>query len=316
MKSLPSTFVSLFFLSHSLVQSLPQTTPTTPEYPATGHSDDNGGIFGVGADILTSGFISLDKIPGTLGLGSEFPPLGQLLPGVADILTSNAQPGGSGAYPARWFAEPDLPNHTVYAPANPPANLIMPAIVWGNGFCLNIGTSYHPFLQELASHGYLIIASGPPLPNLAQRFPITLQSKSIQLTQAIDFIHSGRAAKYGSIDTSHLAAAGQSCGGQEAYSASYHDPRVTLTMLFNSGVFIPARRYLLHELTAPVAYFVGGEIDLGHDVSLADYAVLPAGLPALWASLDTGHAGTYFAKNGGKDAQAAVAFLEWMFRGR
>ena len=86
-------------------------------------------------------------------------------------------------------------------------------------------------------------------------------------------------------------------------------------MLFNSGVFIPARRYLLNELTAPVAYFVGGDIDLGHEVSLADYAVLPEGLPSVWSSLDTGHAGTYFAENGGKDAIAAVTFLEWWFRG-
>lgn len=33
------------------------------------------------------------------------------------------------------------------------------------------------------------------------------------------------------------------------------------------------------------------------------------------ASLDTGHAGTYSATNGGKFGQAAVAYLQWQFRG-
>ena len=319
MKSLVTVLVPSLY--STLVHGLPQAAPPTePVYPETGHSNDNGGIFGVGIDILTSGFISLDKISGTLGLGSEFPPLSELLPGVADILTGNAQPGGTGPYPARWFADPDLPHHTIYAPATPPpSDVSLPVIVWGNGFCLNVGNSYQPFLQEIASHGYIVIASGDPLPKLVlnplQLLTTTgLQSKSIQLTQSINFAHAGGLAKYGNVDLTRLAAAGQSCGGQEAYSASYHDPRVVLTMLFNSGVFIPARRYLLNELMAPVAYFVGGEIDLGHEVSLADYAVLPEGLPSVWASLDTGHAGTYFAENGGKDAVAAVTFLEWRFR--
>jgi hypothetical protein len=32
------------------------------------------------------------------------------------------------------------------------------------------------------------------------------------------------------------------------------------------------------------------------------------------ASLDTGHVGTYFAKNGGKFGKAAVAFFNWQFK--
>jgi len=45
-----------------------------------------------------------------------------------------------------------------------------------------------------------------------------------------------------------------------------------------------------------------------------DYGLLPAGLPAFKASLDTGHMGTYFAEDGGKFGKAAVAYLEWQFR--
>lgn len=38
-------------------------------------------------------------------------------------------------------------------------------------------------------------------------------------------------------------------------------------------------------------------------------------MPALKASLDTGHGGTFAAENGGKFGKAAVAYLQWQFRG-
>jgi hypothetical protein len=43
--------------------------------------------------------------------------------------------------------------------------------------------------------------------------------------------------------------------------------------------------------------------------------MLPTGLPAYWASLDTGHQGTYSATNGGNFGKAAVAYLQWQFSG-
>jgi len=47
-----------------------------------------------------------------------------------------------------------------------------------------------------------------------------------------------------------------------------------------------------------------------------DYEKLSKGVPALLASLDTGHLGTYVAPNAGKFGKAAVAFLDWQFRGK
>jgi hypothetical protein len=49
--------------------------------------------------------------------------------------------------------------------------------------------------------------------------------------------------------------------------------------------------------------------------SLKDYPLLGPEIPAVCTSLDIAHTGTYSAKNGGKCAAAAVAFLEWWFRG-
>jgi hypothetical protein len=55
-----------------------------------------------------------------------------------------------------------------------------------------------------------------------------------------------------------------SCGGLEAYSASYHDSRVKTTLICNSGVIDEEKKYLLAELKAPVAYFIGGPKDIAY----------------------------------------------------
>src|SRR6185503_15205749 len=38
----------------------------------------------------------------------------------------------------------------------------LPIIAWGNGGCANNGLAHRNFLMEIASHGYLAIAIGPP----------------------------------------------------------------------------------------------------------------------------------------------------------
>jgi dienelactone hydrolase len=90
------------------------------------------------------------------------------------------------------------------------------------------------------------------------------QTKVQDLTDSIDWVFKGNANKYGDIDTTKIAVAGQSCGGLKAYSTSYHDERVKLTMLFNSGVLDDQKRYLLQELKVPVVYFIGGPTDMGY----------------------------------------------------
>jgi hypothetical protein len=103
-------------------------------------------------------------------------------------------------------------------------------------------------------------------------------------------------------------------------------------MLFNIAIFQDDRRYLLQEIKVPVLYLIGGPKDMGYTTvglpsslsfpfanqtqqSSKDYALLNAGLPKLRANLDTGHGGTFSATNGGKQGKAAVAYLEWQWRG-
>jgi hypothetical protein len=50
----------------------------------------------------------------------------------------------------------------------------------------------------------------------------------------------------------------------EAYSAAYHNPRVKLIGIFNSGVIDSKKKYLLQELTAGVAIILGGPKDVAY----------------------------------------------------
>jgi hypothetical protein len=156
----------------------------------------------------------------------------------------------------------------------------MPVIVWGEGGCFKTGTFYSPFLTEIASHGYLVLANGPPtglppkdMSDLAKLLT-TPQTKISDLYNSIDWVMKGQGAKFGNIDTSKIAAAGQSCGGTEALSVSYHNDMVKLTILVNSGTMNPGARQWLEELKYPVGIFNGGPKDIAFkNVSRKPYSI-------------------------------------------
>ncbi|KAG4437293.1 hypothetical protein IFR05_007231 [Cadophora sp. M221] len=272
-----------------------QFQPKPGVFPATGDDTIAGGIFCIPLNDLPK--YTADTPSG--GTGSESPKGN-------GVVTS-----GSGPYPAGMTIDPNLPKHTIYAPKNPPVNnLSMPFISWGNGACMMDGSQYRNFLTEIASYGYVIAADGAPTGSSGTGS----QSKVQDSRDSIDWAIEGGGGKYGVIDTTRIASAGHSCGGLEAMSVAYHDARVKLMMLFNIAIFMDEKRYLLQELKAPVAWFVGGPKDMGYLNAQKDYALFPSKLPAFIASLDTGHSGTYSATNGGKFGKAAVAYLQWQFR--
>jgi hypothetical protein len=67
-----------------------------------------------------------------------------------------------------------LPGHTTYRPDDLSAfnGTSLPIVVWGNGACVNAGNFFAPFLTEISSYGYLVIALGPIIVQLnAAGFP-------------------------------------------------------------------------------------------------------------------------------------------------
>ncbi len=112
-------------------------------------------------------------------------------------------------------------------PNSPPANLSLPILIWGNGACSADDTAFERFLTNIASYGFIAIASGAPQGS---------GSTTVQLMiDALDWI-TGNAGygKYSTVDTTRVAVAGQSCGRLETYQMR-DDPRVGYLGIFNSG---------------------------------------------------------------------------------
>ncbi|GGM17623.1 MULTISPECIES: cellulose binding domain-containing protein [Micromonospora] len=237
-----------------------------------------------------------------------------IVPAAAVIMAIGAAPasaavGGSGPYPADYETSASLANHTIFRPQTLPTERL-PIVVWGNGGCSANGLSQGNFLREIASHGFLAIANGAPNGSGS--------TTAQMLTQSIDWAvaeNSRQGSKYHNrIDTTKIAVAGFSCGGLEAYAVS-HDPRVTTTGIFSSGLLNDADDYQLRRLTKPIAYFVGGPSDIAYPNAIDDWGKLPAGLPAFMGNLNVGHGGTYDQPNGGEFGRVAVLYLKWRLKG-
>jgi dienelactone hydrolase len=241
--------ITISFLSLvAMVLAVPQVKDPQQYDPNTA-----GGIFGINID--------LKSIPILIGGGSKGSPMSLGKEGGTSLTTDID--GGSGPFKAGYRVDETLPTHTVYAPRSPSAETL-PVVVFGNGGCLSYGTMYLNFLQEIASHGFLVVANGKPGTGSAL---LAGQGKAKELTDSIDWIYTNIndlvfIRKYGKVLPDKLAAMGQSCGGLEAYSASYGDTRVKHTILLNSGVLDRQKEHLLQELKAPVAFFLGGPSDV------------------------------------------------------
>jgi hypothetical protein len=82
----------------------------------------------------------------------------------AEVEAFNKKPDtvGTGKYPAVKETVDSLPNHVIYRPADLTklGKEKLGVLAWGNGGCAADGAGGRFHLAEIASHGYLAIASG------------------------------------------------------------------------------------------------------------------------------------------------------------
>jgi dienelactone hydrolase len=180
---------------------------------------------------------------------------------------------GTGKYPALKEMVPSLPNHVIYRPADLSklGAAKLGVVAWGNGGCAADGAGGRLHLEEIASHGYLAIASGtilsgpgapprsagemlpgaPPPPAAGAApggapgagFQIPPPAtKAVLLTDAISWAlaENTRAGSpyFGRINPKWVAVSGWSCGGLQALEVAA-DPRVSAVVIHSSGIFAP-----------------------------------------------------------------------------
>ena len=216
------------------------------------------------------------------------------------------QSGGTGPYPAKYSTDGSLQSHTIYAPQNPPAGVKMPVLVWGNGACSANGLSQAAFLTQIASFGFLVIASGGPNQGGS--------TNSGMMKASIDWATTRPNNKWNNveIDSTKVAAAGFSCGGVEAYDMK-GDARVTTLGIFNSGLLSNTQAISSNRKTT--FYFLGGSSDIAYQNGERDYRGLPAGVASWKGNQNTGHGATYDRPNGGSFAIAAAKWLQFVLQG-
>jgi dienelactone hydrolase len=249
-------------------------------------------------------------------------------------------PPGTGRFPALKEEVASLPKHVVYRPADLAAlgAQKLGVVAWGNGGCSNDGASSRFHLLEIASHGYLVIASGRVLsgPGAAPAEPRTApqpgqpappRTLASDLSDAIDWAlaENARAGSplFGRIDAEQIAVSGWSCGGLQALRVA-NDPRVRAVVLHNTGILnggpnltlpgMDLTKDALKGLHTPVIYILGGPADIAYPNGMDDFERI-AHVPVAAANLPVGHGGTFQEPNGGAAAAVAVSWLDWQLRG-
>ena len=261
------------------------------------------------------------------------------------------KPQPPGPYAVSILSEASLNTHTVYRPTDLSTFTgakRLPIVAWGNGACSNAGLLFQTFLKQVASHGFVVIASGPkdaPMPSFSSGGGADLlapdpnsgiksaMTKDADLIKAIDWAiaeNSRAGSPYqGHLDPNKVAVMGQSCGGLQATAAS-GDPRVKTVVIWNSGVFNAgapanpgapsptsmsgANKDMIAKFHAPVAYFLGGPTDVAYANGKDDFARVTT-VPAFLGSIRSGHGGTYRHPGGGWFGETGVAWLKWQLKG-
>lgn len=251
------------------------------------------------------------------------------MPATQELARRVIEQGGTGAYPAVMLSERSLAGHTLFRPEKLTAHRgkkRLPIIVWGNGSCMDSPYEHVNFLSEIASHGFLVIATGT-MPK-EQGEQTKERSTSAKMLQAIDWATAQNADKsslyYKKLDTQNIAAAGMSCGGLQALEIA-SDPRLRALLVANSGIFIdpvagtlrPGLPQLvkaqLNKIHTPTLYLLGGPSDIAYTNGMDDVAKINH-VPVFVGNLDVGHGGTYGHPNGGDFAKVATAWFKWQLK--
>ena len=238
--------------------------------------------------------------------------------------------GGLGAYKTIMKEEETLEAHTIFVPQDLSVfgkKNKLPVLVWGNGACTNSPWEHYKFLNEIASHGYIVLATGYiPMEEKPYNGPMSTTQQQIE---SIDWIIAQNADKnspyYNKIDVKNICVAGMSCGGlQTLYNCA--DPRIKTLMICNSGLFKETNRAQavggmpmpektkLKDIHTSIIYILGGKQDIAYENGMDDFRQINH-VPCCATNFPVGHGGTYRQPHGGEFTIVALNWLNWQLKG-
>lgn len=232
--------------------------------------------------------------------------------------------GGSGLYKAVVVSEKTLPDFTVYRPWSIQGAAkregALPILIWCNGACSDSSQGYERMLNEIASHGYVVVAIGAM--KLTDNEREDGGSSETMVTDAITWLRkqerTSTSQYYHAIDVMNIALAGHSCGGAQAI-ANCANARVKTLLIMNAGMggmsMGGASPQSLKNLHCPIIYMTGGTGDVAYANAQTDFGNISK-VPVTWADLPTaGHGGTYWNAGGGEFGNVALKWMDWRLKG-
>lgn len=231
--------------------------------------------------------------------------------------------GGSGRYRAIVVSEKSLPDFTIYRPRDVQYAArregALPILIWCNGACSGSSIGYERMLNEMASHGYVVVGIGSFEMVDSERDDGGSSEKMVG--DAIKWLTRQSRLKssdyYKAININNIALSGHSCGGAQAI-ANCDDARVKTLLIMNAGMggmsMGGASPQTLNSLRCPLIYMTGGKDDVAYGNAQTDYGNVKK--PVAWADLsNAGHGGTYWDKYGGEFGRLAVKWMDWHLKG-
>lgn len=208
--------------------------------------------------------------------------------------------------------DPSLADYTIYRPAKFIEGKKYPVVVWANGGCSKDGLYFARFLLEIASSGFVIVAWGTPNGQGTGPLKTNGEPQKLALDWVIPEAERPCSRFYRKLDTSHIAAMGQSCGGLMTLGVS-GDKRLSSVVIWNSGMFMGDEK-IYAGLHTDIAYFIGGMDDVAYPQAETDVKAINT-VPLFYGNLPVGHFATYSQPNGGEFARVGIGWLKWQLYG-
>ena len=284
---------------------------------AKGTGGSNSGTGGSGRVDANMGFGGRGRVDASMGTGGAGT-------GGATVDSGGPAPGGDcvmGTWPAadpsangpfkttienpvgpQAGAIPDggtQPQFTMFRPTDmAQGGLCHPVITWGNGTG-STPTMYKSLLNNLASHGFVVIGSNST--NVAQGNPAPMV---VGVTWVLQQNDDPTSVLYHRIDTTHIGATGHSQGAMATNQAAA-DSRITTEVPICGA---SAQK----NLHGPAMFFCGGQDTLVGCSGAQSALAAVTTLPAMYAEYISADHGSWMSFGGTKPSVVETAITAWM----